>query len=838
MTPLGYALREIRYHRAYAALYVTAVGLGAAVLMALSSFGASLQSVLGTQGRELATADLIVQGAPDLLDRLETWSRDRWPGARTARLVDVYSMTRRDGARSDRDTVVQVALRSATASYPLYGEIQSGDGRPVSEALDSFTLIVEPRLLGQLGARIGDRVVLGTRTFRIADTIASRSDLSVSFFDLAPAAFVRPADLDSTGLVVAGSRTRNRLFINLPPGVPLDAAVVALRMAAGGETAEIESWETDKPGVWRFLQNTLLFLQFLGLLALVMGGIAAAATLSAALAASRHATGIALLLGAPRGWLIAAWLWWMALLGGTGVLVALGLGWALAHLLVPLFGDLLPSGFRLAFPAAALAQSAASAMAASLLFALAPLSRLGAIPPNAVLSDTPVRARLPLAALAGWFLLLSGFFYALILSQLQKPVVAAWALLGLVALTLAQVGLVKAGLAAVRGAIGRVPWTVPRLAGRALSRAGGLSDAAVVAIAIALCTILSIFLLQRNITAQFVESWPPDAPDAFFINIRRDQVDTFRLLAAAPEARLHPLIRGRVVAVNDRPVVDLQQTADQYRNDGDRLTREFGFSHGDDVLPTDRVVEGPGLWDPSLPGPQVSLFDGFRERYGLKRGDRITFVVLGRRLTCVVSSFRAIQTSARQPFFYFYFQPGVLDAAPQTYMAALKLSPGALPALERRLVDAMPNVTVFDLAEVSALAGRIVARLGRIVVSLGAFAVASGLVLLVANILATLVARTREAVLYRTLGARYDQLLMIFGLEYLLLGAVAAGAGWAGASAASWAVLHYLFRSPWLPFAAETGALAAGLVAVTVLLALVASRTALKAEPMAVLRHE
>lgn len=838
MTPFHYAVREIRYHRAYALLYVTAVGLGAAVLMALSSFGSSLQAVLTSQGRDLATADLVVEGAPEVLGRLESWAVDRWPGARSARTVDLYSMTRPAGPGRRDDTVVQVALRAASAVYPLHGRLLSGRGLPIASSIDTFSLIVEPRLLSHLNARVGDSVLLGTRTFRIADTIASRSDLAVTFFDLAPAAFIRPDDLALTGLVVAGSRTRNRLYLNLPTDAPLAPALVELRAEAQGDPVEIESWETDKPGVWRFLQNTLLFLQFLGLLTLIMGGIAAAATLSAALAAARHGTGIALLLGAPRAWLVSAWLWWIAILGSIGIGVALGLGHLLANLLVPLFGDLLPTGFALAFPIGALAQSAAGSLAASLLFAIAPLLRLGDIPPNAALSDTPVSARRrPLAAL-GWIVLLAAFFYTLILAQLPKPVVAGWVLGGLAALTLTQVALVKLGLFAIRRVLARVPWTAARLAGRALSRQGGLSDAAVVAIAIALSTVLSIALLQQNITAQFVESWPPDAPDAFFINIRKDQVAAFRDLSGSESPRVHPLIRGRVVAVNGSPANALQQAADQYRNDGDRLTREFGFSYGDEVLATDRVVEGPGLWDPALPGPQVSLFDGFQERYGIRRGDRITFLVVGRRITCTVSSFRAIQTSARQPFFYFYFQPGVLDDAPQTFMAALKIEPGTLSGLERRLASAMPNVTVFDLAEVSALAGRIVARLGRIVAALGGFAVASGLVLLVANILATLVARTREAVLYRTLGARSDQLLFIYGFEYLLLGIVAAAAGWIGAAAASWAVLHYLFRSPWLPFLVETGMLAGGLVAVTVLLALAASRTALKAEPMTVLRYE
>lgn len=834
LTPFHFAWREILFHRAYALLFLLALGFGAASLSALRSFGAAIDKTLADQARELSTSDLNVEGSQALLDQIQAWAGQRWPGAGFARSVDTVSMVR----SAARDRTAQVSLRAVSPGYPLYGAVRTGSGGVLSSALRPGQVVAGPKLLSELGLAPGAVLRLGQLDVRLADTVAARSDQSVSFFEFSPVVFITMEDLAASGLIVPGSRARTKLYINLPPGVPLEKALAEVKAQAAGETSEVDSWQTDSPGVRRFLRRTLLFMDFLGLLTLTLGGIGVASALSAALAAAQRSMGMSLALGAPRSYLIKVWAWWASLLTAGGLAAALMLGLALTRFLMGAFGDLLPAGFSLGFPVKAWAQAGATALAVCALFILWPLLRLWDVPPNNVLSHadekTPASWRRALAlAVPG-----AALFYILIWWNVGRWMLALQYTGGVMAVLGFSWLAVFAAFKLLRLCVGRarsVPW---RLAVRGLSRPGNLNEAVVVSVAVSLVVIVALFLLERNLTSRFIDSYPEDAPNVFFINIQKNQVDAFKARIARPDARLHPLIRGRVVRVNDAPVRELNRRGQSLRGGGDNLTREFGFTFGEELLPTDRVSAGPGLWDKSISGPQVSVFQNFHERFGINVGDKITVNILGRTLTATVSSLREIDQSSRQPFYYFYFRPGLIDDAPYTLMAGLHIPKEKIQSLENALAQEMPNVTTIDLSDVAALAGKIIHRLTRIVNVLGLFGVLSGLLLLISNIWTTLVSRTCESVLYRTLGATRGQVTRIYLAEYVFIGGAAAISAWAVGTGAGWVIMKFGFDMPFDPHALWTLSFLFAAVAVLVGASWLASRAAFRAAPMEVLRYE
>ncbi|MGQ0645159.1 MAG: ABC transporter permease, partial [Elusimicrobiota bacterium] len=562
-----------------------------------------------------------------------------------------------------------------------------------------------------------------------------------------------------------------------------------------------------------------------------------ASALSAALAASTRSLGMVFALGAPRSYVMKAWLWWIGILSAAGIFLSLWVGRALMALLTAAFADLLPATFAPSFPWRALGGAAAAGFAASLLFAALPLMRIMDIPPNAVLANAEAGARrrsgrFVLAALAA-----VGVFYLIILSQAGRPLLAGQYLGGLAAVLAGAWILVKVLMTVLRRTLGKSRRLAPRLAARALSRPGNLNDAAVVSMAVSLSVILALFLLHKNLAAKFVESFPEDMPNVFFINIQTSQAEEFKKVLGR-DLRLFPLVRGRVTDVNGVPVRELEAKARRQRGPGDRLTREFGFTFGEDLLPTDRVVSGGGLWRDDLAEPQVSVFDEYQDRFGIRPGDRIAVNVLGRKVTAVVSSLRSIDTSRREPFFYFYFRPGVLDNAPHTLMGGVRVEPDRVAELESRLAAALPNVTTIDLSEVAALTGRIMARLARIVGTLGLFGVISGLLLLVSGLWATLASRARESVLYRTLGASEGQLRAVALLEYAFIGFGAALTAWLVGSAAAWGAMRFAFKTGFDPYALSSAGLLAGAALAAAAISWLATRGAFRVRPMEVLRNE
>ncbi len=833
MTSLPFALREIRYRPVYAALFALSIAVGTASLMALAGVSGVVKKTVTAQAKDLWAADITVKGSEVVLNDVANWATNRWGGLTLARSIDTLSMAQHPAAQKTG----QVTLSAVSRGYPLYGKITTGSGRPFHEVLRPGALVASDRLLKTWKLAVGDTLKLGAISLPIVDTVVERTDVPTSFFELSPTVFMTLEDLTSSRLMAPGSRASNTLYINLPPGLDLPKTLAEVKERASAETTEVASWTTDNPGILKFIQTTLLYLDFLAMLTLTLGGIGAATALSAALNAGTKSLGMVFALGAPRGFVYRAWLAWVGGLAVVGLGLALLLSRALATLLLSLFGDLLPSGLLPSFPVQALLQSGAVGLGAGLLFTLWPLLKLGDLAPNTILSDDvpsfpPRRFRAAGVLVLG----LVGFF-VLAWVQIGRPLLAAQYVGALALLVGGGVGIVALAMGGLRWSLSRFHSTTMRLAARGLARPGNLNDAVVLSVAISLTVLLTLFLLERNLFSQMIESFPPDAPNAFFINIQPTQASSFRKIVQRPGARLFPLIRGRVVAVNETPVQAMNQRGDRGGR-GDRLTREYGFTYGEDLLPTDTVVDGPGLWDPRVPGPQVSVFDTYKKRFGLKRGDRMTISLLGRRFTATISSFRSINQSVRQPFFYFYFRPGLLEGVPHTLMSGLSLPKENLPNLQNRLAQALPNVTVVDLSDVAALTGRLFQRLGRVVRALGIFSLSAGVLLLLSSLLASLVSRTRETALFRALGATRQQVVTVALIEYTVIAGAGALAAWVLGVTASALLLQRVFELRLELFPGVTGLLLGAAVGGIVLLSWVVTRGAFLTSPMEVLRHE
>ncbi|MBK8575793.1 MAG: ABC transporter permease [Elusimicrobia bacterium] len=825
------ALREIRYRPVFAFLFALSIAVGTASLMALAGVSGVVKKTVTAQAKELWAADISVKGSEVVLDDVEGWARTRWAGLTFARSIDTLSMAQH---RATQKTG-QVTLSAVSPGYPLYGKITTGSGRPFHSVLKPGSVVVGERLLKGWKLAVGDSLKIGALSLAIADTVNQRTDVPTSFFELSPTVFMSLSDLRDSKLMAPGSRASNTLYINIANGSDLTKTLTEVKARASSETTEVASWATDNPGILKFIQRTLLYLDFLALLTLTLGGIGAATALSAALNAGVKSVGMLFALGAPRGLVYRAWLWWGGGLAVVGLMAALILSRVLGALLLSLFGDLLPGGLLPAFPVQALLSAAGVGLGSGFLFMLLPLLKLSDIAPNAILSDDvpPVPPRR--FRTAGVLGVAVGGFFLLAWAQMGRPLLAFQYVAMLSGLIVVGGGVVGALLGTLRKILNRWESTPVRLAGRGLARPGNLNGAVVLSVALSLTVILTLFLLEKNLFSQMIQSFPADAPNVFFINIQPTQAEAFGSISGNPHARLFPLIRGRVVSVNDIPVQKIKRRGSR---EGDRLTREFGFTYGTDLLPTDTVVEGPGLWDSSLPGPQVSVFEDYKKKFGIRRGDRIAVRILGRRFEATVSSFRAINHTVRQPFFYFYFKPGLLEEVPHTLMTGLALPKDTLPDLQNRLAEALPNVTVIDLSDVAALTGRLFHQLSRVVRALGLFGLLSGILLLLSSLLASLASRTRETALFRALGATQAQVIRVALLEYAIIAGTGSLAAFTLGSAASALLLHRVFELRLTFFLFPTTLFLGGSALAMVCLSWTVTQGAFRTPPMDALRHE
>ncbi|MFA5521905.1 MAG: FtsX-like permease family protein [Castellaniella sp.] len=694
-----------------------------------------------------------------------------------------------------------VAVKAVSGDYPLRGKVRLQDveagrgGRAVDGGPPSGELWVDPQLLGLLALTPGDTVMLGESRFLLAAGLAHEPDRSLRFVNVAPRVLMNLDDLAATGLLGPGARVRHQLLLaGEPSAVSAFERWVAPQLASG---QQLQTLENSRPELQNTLDRGRQFLSLVALLTVMLAGVAVA------LAARRHylrqGDGMAVLrcLGASRGRLGAMVL-------GEGVLLAMlasVLGLMLAGGIQAGLSTLVHHWLDVSLPAPGwlpVLQGLATGLLLLLGFAMVPLLALRRVAPLRVFHRDAAslagqrRQTLLAGFLAGLALLLvvagdlrlglvlaGGFLLAIAVFA-----VAAAALLGVAALARRQVQ---------RHALLRLT-----LAG--LARRRSLTVVQVCALSLGLAILLLLALTRNDLLRGWQATIPPDAPNAFLINVQDDQRED---LAAILQARglgdpvLMPMVRARLLTINERPV-----SADDYEDERARsmVNRDFNLSWRDDLPASNRLARGRWL-DPAA--AEASIESGMARTLGLAVGDHLRFEIAGRIHDVEIVGLRDVKWDSFEVNFFALLSESVLRDAPGTWLTSLRL-PEDSASLQRELLARFPNVTVFDIDTILAQVQAVLDQVILAVQLLFLFTVAAGLVVLSTAFLASRDERMHEIALLRTLGASARQLRRSLDLELLLLGLLsgllAAGAAIALAQLLAGQVFDFEFDLPWWPW--------------------------------------
>ena len=197
------------------------------------------------------------------------------------------------------------------------------------------------------------------------------------------------------------------------------------------------------------------------------------------------------------------------------------------------------------------------------------------------------------------------------------------------------------------------------------------------ALALGIMALLLLTLVRGDLMRNWRASLPPDAPNAFLINVLPDQVDGVTALLKRElnvDAALRPMVRGRLVEVNGAPFNTTRLPDDRARQLGER---EFNLSWTDTLPLGNRVVTGQ-WWKAGESGAAAgaSLEEGIAHTLGIKVGDTLTYDVVGTRVSAKVTSLRKVDWDSFRVNFFALFAPGVLDALPRTYITAVRADSG------------------------------------------------------------------------------------------------------------------------------------------------------------------
>jgi putative ABC transport system permease protein len=301
--------------------------------------------------------------------------------------------------------------------------------------------------------------------------------------------------------------------------------------------------------------------------------------------------------------------------------------------------------------------------------------------------------------------------------------------------------------------------------------------------------MLLLGMTRTDLIGGWQRTLPPDAPNRFLINIQPDQRQPIQTQLAAEgiaPVALSPMVRGRLVSIDGRNI----KASDYTTTRAQRLVdREFNLSYGNTLPAHNRIVSGREL-DPRA--HEVSMETGIADTLGVKLGDALGFDVAGTIVHAKVSSLRAVDWDSMQVNFFAILSPAALAQAPQTWVTSFHLPLDKVQALNR-IVNAFPNLTVFDVGSIIEQLQMVLNQVIQAVQLLFIFTLAAGVLVLSAALMATRDERVREAAVMRALGATRRQLARAQRIELVATGGLAGLLAAAGAQAIGLALSRGVF---------------------------------------------
>ncbi|HYE94682.1 MAG TPA: FtsX-like permease family protein, partial [Rubricoccaceae bacterium] len=583
------AWRDSRRMRRRLLLYVSAMALGVAALVAIRSFGVNLQRALGEQAREVFGADLRLYTDGEFSEDTEAFldSLTEATGAERAREVTLASMALFPESGGTR--LAQV--RALRGDYPFYGGLETLPAEATEMWQRKGAALVDAALLLQYGAEVGDTVRIGARAYPVAgqiEGITGQTDVGAL---VGPRVYIPLDDLDP-GLLGFGSRssfTEAFRLEDVNPDTLLNRLRPELdRLGLRGETV------SGAQGDWaEGLSGLTRFLELVGFIALLLGGLGVASAIHVYVRQKAEAVATLRCLGATAGQTLRVFTLQAAALGLLAALLGAVLGVGIQALLPRVLGPFLPVEVAVTFVWEPVLVGVGVGLAVALAFALFPLLSVRRIPPlRALRADAEAEGRDPLRGL-------------LALALAAGVGVFAWAQTGeweagvgfplAVLVALAVLALTARLLQAlVRRAVPRA-WPYTWRQGLAnLHRPGNQTLVLLLTLGLGTFLLLTLTLIEQALLAPIAQSEATTQADVVLFDIQPDQRDSVRALVEAqglPVVDEVPIVPMQLDAINGRSVTELVADSTDRRPRW-ALEREYRSTFRDHPIPTEEVIAG------------------------------------------------------------------------------------------------------------------------------------------------------------------------------------------------------------------------------------------------------
>lgn len=786
------AMRLMLRHRGRMLFFAACIAVGIGFLFAIGNILDTLQASIAGRARQLMAADVILSSARPLGMRtqkaLTQLKKERY---RVAHTVQFVSMLRPPKGKKGAPQLV--SIKAVQQAYPFYGTLQTEPKyTPKAHANQAVCWIAET-LQTRLKLKLGDRIRLGTLWLKIVGVIRSEPDQMVSFSGIAPRVLI-PFDMaQKTGLMRFGSRIRYSAMLASPLGVKTSAARLAnalkkrLEKEIQSPHIRISAYTQAQPTIREAMRRSASFFLLASLVALMLGAIGMATSVTAFLNEQIQTVGVLRSLGlGPKDVerLYFRLCLGMGILGGLGgILFGIALSRGGLHFVGSALGVVLEPQLHFShwFEGMGIAILLAVGLNIS---AIRSLSRLS---PNAILSG-----RVHRITLSRWNFVWTALFLLIGLALFTFKGSRSFLVTGF--FTASLIGTIVVCLILILISIALVSWFSNRLSGsqpflfavrhglRQFVRQRTRTLTFLLALSIGVSLLSTLRLLEHSLVSEIQSGTSQHVPDLFLVDIQVDQKKKLaRLMKRYTQkpSTFSPLIRARLTHINGSMITpkdskELQAMTMEARSRARFLTREYNLTYKDAISTSETVIKGQ-FWKPGEEAVQISLERRFAQRVGVDVGDTMTFDIVGRALKGKVTSIRKINWMSMMPNFFVVLPTQVLKKAPQILISSAYFGEKKnVRAFQTKLVDTFPNISAIHLAPIIQRVQTIIRYFVGALRGLAWVCVFVGLLILAGTLTMGRAERKNKVALMRTLGTRRSTLIWIDCVEMLTVGALTA----------------------------------------------------------------
>ncbi len=830
------AWRDARNNFRRLFLFMASLITGIAAVVAISSLNYSLREGLNANARELLGADFVVNSNRPFSGKvLEEFDSSKLPQVSQTDMASMVLFRHNNQSRLIRLVAIE-------GPFPFYGQVVTLPATGYDSMKTGRFALLDESLASQYEVSSGDSVKLGNVILPVAGVIQRFPGGGGITATFTPSVYIAMSQLAATGLVQFGSRVNYHRFFKTESEKQAEWQTEKWRPLLRRHGHGFDTVAERREELGEGFQSVYRFFSLLAFVALILGCIGVASSVHLYAREKRDEVAVLRCIGSSGWQAFNIYFLQIFVLGLAGSLIGVLLGVGIQQVAPVLFKNYLPLDMNFGIAWVAVAEGLTLGVLVSFLFSFLPLIAVRFVPPLTVLradfQPASVLSKSKVVAVSG----IAIFPIAVASFQTGSFVTGITFTAGL-AVALACLTLVAVGLLwSVRKFFPNSAGFLWRHALANLFRPNNQTRILLVTIGLGGFIISTLNIVQSSLLEQVEFRGNANKSNTILFDIQPPQKEGVEKLMrdnALDIVQMVPIVTCRISELNGRTIND-------YIEDPDRpvpnwaLTREYRVTYRDSLTASEELLEGE-LQEKraAKDSVYVTISAGMNGTLNMKIGDSLVFDVQGVSVKAFINGIRDVDWPEDPPNFIFVFPQGVLEEAPQIYVATTHIdSQEQANTFQHALVTQFPNVSLIDLRLILSTVNDLFDKIGLVVRFLALFSIVTGLVVLSGAVVNSKFARMKEYVLLRTIGARTNQISKITLIEYAYVGIFSALTGLVLSLGGGFLLARYFFDVQFNFDPVELSIIGVSVMALTTLIGWYNSREVIATPPLQVLRKE